>query len=61
VTSPFVLFGLLAGGIASRFGYEGVFLIAGLLALASALWVRFKVDEPRMKVQRPIVQAMQYE
>lgn len=61
VTSPFVLFGLVAGGIASQFGYDAVFLIAGLLALASALWVAFKVDEPRLKVPRPIVQSAQYE
>ena len=61
VTSPFVLFGLVAGGIASRFGYEGVFLIAGLMALASALWVAFRVDEPRIKAHRPVVQSAQYE
>jgi len=61
VTSPFVVFGLVAGGIASRFGYDAVFLIAGLLALASAMWVAFKVDEPRVKVPRPIVQSAQYE
>lgn len=61
VTSPFVLFGLVAGGIASRFGYDAVFLIAGLLALASAIWVAFKVDEPRVKVRRPFVQSAQYE
>ncbi len=61
VTSPFVLFGLVAGGIASRLGYDAVFLIAGLLALASAMWVAFKVDEPRIKVRRPFVQSAQYE
>jgi MFS family permease len=61
VTSPFVLFGLLAGGIASRFGYEAVFLMAGLLAVASALWMVFKVEEPRGKADRPFVQSSQYE
>ena len=61
VTSPFVLFGLVAGGIASRFGYDAVFLIAGLLALASALWMAFRVDEPREMAGRPFVQSVQYE
>jgi len=61
VTSPFVLFGLVAGGIAGRFGYDAVFLIAGLLAVASALWMAFKVEEPRETVGRPFVQSAQYE
>ena len=60
-TSPFVLFGLVAGWIASRFGYDAVFLIAGLLALGSALWMAFRVEEPRDRAQRPIVQSVQYE
>ena len=61
VTSPSILFGLVAGGIAGRFGYEAVFLIAGLLAVASALWMAFRVDEPRENVRRPFVQSAQYE
>ena len=61
VTSPFVLFGLIAGGIASRFGYDAVFLIAGLLAVGSALWMAFRVEEPRNVAGRPFVQAAQYE
>jgi MFS family permease len=61
VTSPFVLFGLIAGGIAARFGYDAVFLIAGLLAVASAIWMAYKVDEPRKIVHRPFVQSVQYE
>jgi MFS family permease len=61
VTSPFILFGLVAGGIASRFGYDAVFLIAGLLAVASALWMAFRVEEPREGVRRPFVQSAQYE
>ena len=61
VTAPFVLFGLVAGGIASQYGYEAVFAIAGLMALASALWVTIKVEEPRVKAERPFVQATQYE
>ena len=61
VTSPFILFGLVAGGIAGRFGYDAVFLIAGLLAVASALWMAFRVEEPRENVRRPFVQSAQYE
>jgi MFS family permease len=61
VTSPFVLFGLIAAAIASRFGYDAVFFVAGLLAVASALWMAFRVEEPRKIVRRPIVQSAQYE
>jgi MFS family permease len=61
VTSPFILFGLVAGGIASQYGYDAVFLIAGLLAVASALWMVFRVEEPRESVRRPFVQSAQYE
>lgn len=61
VTSPFILFGLIAGGIAARFGYDAVFLIAGLLAVASALWMAFRVEEPRESARRPFVQSAQYE
>jgi len=61
VTSPFILFGLIAGGIASQFGYDAVFLIAGLLAVASALWMAFRVEEPREGVRRPFIQSAQYE
>ena len=61
VTSPFILFGLVAGGIASQYGYDAVFLIAGVMAVASALWMAFRVDEPREAVQRPFVQSAQYE
>jgi hypothetical protein len=38
-----------------------VFLIAGLLAVASALWMAFRVEEPRENVRRPFVQSAQYE
>jgi MFS family permease len=61
VTSPFILFGLVAGGIAGRFGFEAVFLIAGLMAVASALWMAFRVEEPRESLRRPFVQSAQYE
>jgi MFS family permease len=61
VTSPFILFGLVAAVIAGRFGFDAVFLIAGLLAVASALWMAYRVEEPRKIVQRPFVQSAQYE
>ncbi|MCX6134826.1 MAG: MFS transporter [Ignavibacteriales bacterium] len=61
VTSPFILFGLVAGGIAGRYGYDAVFLISGLLAVASGLWMAFRVEEPRENVRRPFVQSAQYE
>ena len=61
VTSPFILFGLVAGGIAGQYGLDAVFLIAGLLAVASALWMAFRVEEPRETVRRPFVQSAQYE
>ena len=61
VTSPVVLFGVVAGGIASAYGYEVVFAIAALLAITSALWMAFKVDEPRGRGSRPFVQPVQYE
>ena len=60
VTSPFILFGLVAGGIAGQFGYEAVFLIAGLMAMASALWMALRVEEPREYARRPFVQSAQY-
>jgi len=61
VTSPFVLFGLIAGAIAGKYGYEAVFLVAGILALASGIWMALKVDEPRGLAARPFVQSAQYE
>jgi len=61
VTSPSILFGLVAGAIAARFGYDAVFFIAGLLAVASALWMAFRVEEPRESARRPLVQSAQYE
>lgn len=61
VTSPFTLFGLVAGALATQFGYDVVFLSAGLLAAASALWMALRVEEPRENVERPFVQSAQYE
>ncbi|MCI0699186.1 MFS transporter [candidate division KSB1 bacterium] len=47
ITSPFVLSGLAGGWLANRFGYDTVFIIATILALASAVWLAQKVEEPR--------------
>ncbi len=47
ITSPFVLSGLAGGWLANRFGYDTVFIIAAILALASAVWLAKKVVEPR--------------
>ena len=60
VTAPFVLFGLLGGWLADRFGYNIVFVLAGILALASALWLAAKVEEPRFR-DRSIIQPAQFE
>ncbi len=47
VTAPFVLSGLFGGWIASAFGYNAVFIIAGLFAAMAFVWLNLKVDEPR--------------
>jgi MFS family permease len=49
ITAPFILSGLLGGWIASQFGYNVVFIIAGIFALASAIWFLIMVEEPRKK------------
>lgn len=49
LTSPFVLAGVMAGWIANHFGYDAVFIVAALLAAASALWLKLMVVEPRRK------------
>jgi len=50
ITSPFILFGVLGGFLADRFGYDVVFCIAGIFALSSSLWWWRKVPEPRKKI-----------
>lgn len=50
ITSPFILFGILGGFLADHFGYNVVFLIAGIFALSSSLWWWRKVPEPRKKI-----------
>lgn len=47
VTSPFVLLAVVAGWIADQVGYNAIFAVAGLLALASAVWMGRMVVEPR--------------
>jgi MFS family permease len=47
ITAPFVLSGLLGGWIASSFGYDAVFVIAGIFAAAAFIWLKLKVKEPR--------------
>ncbi|HKB85735.1 MAG TPA: MFS transporter [Ignavibacteriaceae bacterium] len=47
VTAPFVLSGLLGGWIASSFGYNAVFIIAGIFAASAFIWLSLKVNEPR--------------
>lgn len=59
ITSPFVLSGILAGWIANYLGYNGVFSIAGVFALASAIWLMTMVEEPRKRGLRPYMETME--
>lgn len=47
ITAPFVLSGLLGGWIATSFGYNAVFIIAGVFAAFAFIWLNYKVIEPR--------------
>jgi hypothetical protein len=47
LTSPFVLTGLLAGWVASTYGFVPVFVASAGIALMAFLWLLFMVDEPR--------------
>ncbi len=47
ITAPFILSGLLGGWIASYFGYNAVFIIAGIFAAMAFFWLNMKVTEPR--------------
>jgi MFS family permease len=47
ITSPFILLGLAGGAIVDLYGYPYLFVIAGCIAVFSALWWTFKVKEPR--------------
>lgn len=57
VTSPFILFGIFAGWVADRLNYDAVFVMAGLAALASALWLLRMVKEPRRRASTMVVKA----
>ena len=47
ITAPFILSGLFGGWIASSFGYNAVFIIAGIFAAMALIWLNMKVEEPR--------------
>ncbi len=47
ITAPFVLSGLFGGWLASVFGYNAVFIIAGIFAALAFIWLNLKVTEPR--------------
>jgi MFS family permease len=49
VTAPFVLSGIFGGLLVKHFGYHTLFIIAGLFALASLIWLVYMVQEPRPK------------
>jgi MFS family permease len=61
VTSPFILFGLIGGWIANRFGFDAVFVMTALLAATSAIWMKTRVREPRNAAEVPVMQSVQYE
>jgi MFS family permease len=47
ITSPFILFGILAGWLADLLGYGIVFILAAVLSSAAMYWSWKKVVEPR--------------
>ena len=47
VTSPFILWGVVAGWLADAWGYDVVFWLGGVHATASLAWYLAKVREPR--------------
>ena len=50
VTSPFILFGIVAGWLANSAGYEVVFAFTGACALAALIWLLLRVQEPRGEI-----------
>ncbi len=50
ITSPFVLAGIAAGWVASRVGYQAVFIAGGMVALAAVVWLLVMVEEPRRQI-----------
>ncbi len=53
VTSPFVLFGIVAGWLANRVGYEIIFIVSMVLALGAIVWLLRMVEEPRNVALQP--------
>lgn len=49
ITAPFVLSGILGGWLANHFGYNIVFIIAGIVSLIAAFWFFNMVEEPRRR------------
>jgi MFS family permease len=46
-SSPFIFWGVFGGMIADKAGFEWVFILSGLFALAGMLWLQKMVVEPR--------------
>ncbi len=49
ITAPFILTGVLGGMLADKFGYNPVFILAGLFSTISIIWWWKKVPEPRIR------------
>jgi len=54
LTSPFVLTGLVAGWVASQYGFVPVFLSAAGIALTAFCWLLVMVEEPRSDTAQPV-------
>jgi MFS family permease len=50
ITAPFILSAIVGGWIATKFGYEFVFVMASIFAFTSSFWYLTKVKEPRIRV-----------
>ncbi len=59
ISSPFLLFAILVGWLADRLGYNLIFMMAGLFALASAIWLWKRVEEPRKLDAKVVVRRPQ--
>jgi MFS family permease len=55
LTVPFTFSGILGGVVANKFGYEPVFVISGIFALLSAIWISAMMTEPRTKTMKTII------
>lgn len=54
LTAPFVLAGVAGGWMANVYGYDVVFVGAGLLSLAACIWFGAMVEEPRTSGRRDV-------